>query len=147
MPSCTDYPRNHSMAPKLPRRDFADGATWGHRIVRELESGASGWIYWNMVLDVDGGPFLLDPDHGDAKDNYQHPVVVVDVAAGAYYPTGRGRRAGPKMTFRGDAAAVAAAAAPRPSRPRRRRDPPPRTIHVAAAAAPRPASAEDLCDI
>ena len=88
MASCTDYPRNHSMAPELPRRDFADGATWGHRIVRELEAGASGWIYWNLALDDQGGPFLLSPDHGDADDNYQHPVIVVDRDGSDYHPTG-----------------------------------------------------------
>ena len=45
MRDCTDYPRNHSIAPALPRRDFADGATWGHRLVREMQACASGWIY------------------------------------------------------------------------------------------------------
>ena len=86
---CTDYPRNHvGGAPDLPRRDFADGATWGHRIVRELQAGASGWIYWNLLLDQRGGPFALSPSHADADKNFQHPVVVVDTVAGTYDPTG-----------------------------------------------------------
>lgn len=75
-------------APDLPRRDFADGATWGHRIVRELEAGASGWIYWNLLLDRRGGPYALSPAHGDAADNWQHPVVVVDTEQGTFEPTG-----------------------------------------------------------
>ena len=75
-------------APDLPRRDFADGATWGHRIVRELQAGASGWIYWNLLLDQRGGPFALSPSHADADKNFQHPVVVVDTVAGTYDPTG-----------------------------------------------------------
>lgn len=86
---CTDYPRNHvGGAPDLPRRDFADGATWGHRIVKELQSGTSGWIYWNLLLDQHGGPFLLSPSHADAGENYQHPVVVVDTSTGTFHPTG-----------------------------------------------------------
>ena len=83
---CAEYPRNHSLAPPLPRRDFADGATWGHRIVREMQAGASGWIYWNLALDKDGGPSLISPGHGDPRENKQHPVVIVDLDS--YHLTG-----------------------------------------------------------
>ena len=85
---CVDYPRNVSLAPALPRRDFGDGATWGHRIVKEVQAGASGWIYWNLLLDTRGGPFNLSPSHNDGPGNYQHPVVIVDVAEGEFHPTG-----------------------------------------------------------
>ena len=85
---CTDYPRDPTLAPPLPRRDFADGVTWGSRIAKELQVGASGWIYWNLLLDTTGGPFLLSPAHGDAGKNWQHPVVVVDPKAGEFDPTG-----------------------------------------------------------
>lgn len=85
---CVDYPPNASLAPPLPRRDFADGATWGHRIVREMQAGASGWIYWNLLLDTHGGPFNLSPSHGDPTGNYQHPVIVVDPASSDFHPTG-----------------------------------------------------------
>ncbi len=88
MASCTDYPRDPSLAPPLPRTEFADGTTWGHRIVKELQSGAGGWIYWNMLLDARGGPFAYSPAHGDAKENWQQPVVVVDTATGGFRPTG-----------------------------------------------------------
>ena len=85
---CVDYPRNHSLAPPLPRRDFADGATWGHRIVRELQAGASGWIYWNLLLDLSGGPFNLSPKHNDGPNNYQHPVIIADPGRGVFHTTG-----------------------------------------------------------
>lgn len=88
MDQCTDYPRDPKLAPPLPRRDFADGSTWGHRLVKEVEAGASGWIYWNLLLDTRGGPFALSPRHGDASDNYQQPLVVVDAAKATFYPTG-----------------------------------------------------------
>ena len=88
MKECVDYPRDPNLAPPLPRTDFADGATWGHRLVRELQSGASGWIYWNLLLDASGGPFLLSPKHNDAADNLQHPLVIVDAAKGTFEPTG-----------------------------------------------------------
>eukprot|EP00466_Bigelowiella_natans_P014031 jgi/Bigna1/84188/fgenesh1_pg.125_\ len=88
MSSCTDYPRDPKLAPPLPRLDFEDGATWGHRIIKDLQSGASGWIYWNMFLDMDGGPFAYSPEHNDGPDNYQHPVVVVDGESDRFHLTG-----------------------------------------------------------
>ena len=86
--ACTDYPRDPTLAPPLPRRDFADGVTWGLRLVREMAAGASGWIYWNMLLDTRGGPFNYDPRHNDGPANWQHPVVVVDTEGGGFHPTG-----------------------------------------------------------
>jgi O-glycosyl hydrolase len=88
MKYCTDYPRSPRLnkGMKLPREDFGDGATWGHRIVEDVKAGASGWIYWNLLLNQDGGPFLLSPGHADAPGNWQHPVVVVDGAE--FRPTG-----------------------------------------------------------
>ena len=85
---CVDYPRNPALAPPLPRRDFADGVTWGHRIVREVQAGASGWIYWNLLLDTKGGPFNLSPKHQDGPRNYQHPVVIVEPDKGDFHLTG-----------------------------------------------------------
>jgi len=45
---CGDYPLT---APKLPRYDFEDGHNWGNVIMLDLEAGANGWIYWNMILN------------------------------------------------------------------------------------------------
>jgi O-glycosyl hydrolase len=72
----------------LPRRDFLDSVTWAHRIARELQAGASGWIYWNLALDSVGGPYNLSPPHADPPDNRQHGVVIVDTAGGSYALTG-----------------------------------------------------------
>jgi O-glycosyl hydrolase len=70
----TDTPRSKP----LPRYDYEDGDFWGNQIISDLESGASAWIYWNMILDEHGGPYLLSEVHRDGPDNYQHPVVIVN---------------------------------------------------------------------
>jgi len=49
--------------------------------------GASGWIYWNMILDTSGGPWLISPEHLDPVLNPQQPVIVVDVELGTFYTT------------------------------------------------------------
>lgn len=88
MQYCTDYPPDPTLAPPLPIFDFSDGPIWGHRIIKELQAGASGWIYWNLFLDMNGGPFLLDDSHNDGDGNYQHPLIIVDGINDTYYPTG-----------------------------------------------------------
>ena len=68
-------------APKdipLPRYDWEDGDFWGQQIFGDLEVGASAWIYWNMILDEKGGPWLVSPLHGNPDPNVQHPVVVIN---------------------------------------------------------------------
>ena len=85
LPKCTDWPRDPKLAPPLPRMDWADGPTWGHRIIKEVQAGASGWIYWNLLLNAQGGPFAYSPKHGDSGDNFQQPIVVVD--APSFRPT------------------------------------------------------------
>jgi glucosylceramidase len=70
----TDTQRQHPM----PYRDYADGDFWGNQIFSDLEAGASAWIYWNMILDEKGGPWLISLVHGDPDGNNQHPVVIVD---------------------------------------------------------------------
>ncbi|MBZ5619181.1 MAG: hypothetical protein LAQ69_10740 [Acidobacteriia bacterium] len=89
---CHAYEGNN--APRgmiLPNRDYADGDFWGNQIFNDLESGASAWIYWNMILDERGGPWLVSEIHRDPDDNRQHPVVIIDrqrkevVYTGLYY--------------------------------------------------------------
>jgi glucosylceramidase len=68
-------------APKnipLPRYDWEDGDFWGKQIFSDLESYASTWIYWNMILDEKGGPWLVSEVHGNPDPNVQHPVVVIN---------------------------------------------------------------------
>lgn len=64
----------------LPRRDYEDGDFWGNQIFNDLESGAAAWIYWNMILDERGGPWLISEVHGNPDHNEQHPVVIIDRA-------------------------------------------------------------------
>ena len=68
-------------APKnipLPRYDWEDGDFWGNQIFSDLEAYASAWIYWNMILDEKGGPWLVSEVHGNPDPNVQHPVVVIN---------------------------------------------------------------------
>ena len=57
---------------------FESGDAWANTIISDLEAGASAWIYWNAILDQDGGPWLVSPIHSDPEDNAQESVVVVD---------------------------------------------------------------------
>lgn len=70
----TDTPRSVV----LPKKEYEDGDFWGNQIMNDLESGTSAWIYWNMILDERGGPWLISPVHRDTDGNQQHPVVIID---------------------------------------------------------------------
>ncbi len=63
---------------KLPRYDYEDGDFWANQIFSDLETGASAWIYWNMILNEKGGPWMVSPIHGDPDPNIQQPVVVIN---------------------------------------------------------------------
>jgi len=73
---------------KLPKLDFADGDFWGNRIFDDLESGVSAWIYWNLIPDEKGGPWLVDEKHHNADKNQQHAVVVINRQRGEVTYTG-----------------------------------------------------------
>ncbi|MFN7997127.1 MAG: glycoside hydrolase family 30 beta sandwich domain-containing protein [Bryobacteraceae bacterium] len=75
---CHAYEAGTPKTMVLPNRDYADGDFWGTQIFRDLESGTSAWIYWNMILDEKGGPWAVSPVHGNPDPNVQHPVVIVD---------------------------------------------------------------------
>ena len=75
---CHAYVCGYPKTKPLPNYDYADGDFWGNEIISDLESGVSGWIYWNMVLDEKGGPWLVSEVHGDPEQNAQQPVVVVN---------------------------------------------------------------------
>lgn len=46
--------------------------------MNDMKNWVSAWIYWNMILDQDGGPWLISEKHGDPDNNRQHPVVIID---------------------------------------------------------------------
>jgi glucosylceramidase len=75
---CHAYEIGESRSLPMPLYDFKDGDVWGNMILSDLEAGASGWIYWNMVLNEKGGPWLISPVHENPDPNEQHPVVIVD---------------------------------------------------------------------
>src|SRR5215471_9992076 len=75
---CHAYVADTPETMKLPRYDFDDGDFWGNEIFSDLESDASAWIYWNLILDETGGPWLVSPVHHNPDPNVEHPVVIVD---------------------------------------------------------------------
>jgi glucosylceramidase len=89
------YALNANMPPggpsKVPVYDFSDGEFWGNMIMNDMKNWASAWIYWNMILDENGGPWLISIEHSDPDNNIQHPVVIIDrttrqvVLTGLYY--------------------------------------------------------------
>jgi glucosylceramidase len=88
---CHAYEAGTPATMTLPRTDFEDGDLWGDQIFSDIESHASAWIYWNMILDQHGGPWLVSPVHGNPDPNVQHPLVIIDrdskraTYTGAYY--------------------------------------------------------------
>jgi glucosylceramidase len=72
------FPPDYPFVKKPPIYDFADGELWGNAIMGDMKNWVSGWIYWNMILDQDGGPWLVSPEHGDPENNRQHPVVIIN---------------------------------------------------------------------
>jgi glucosylceramidase len=73
---------------KVPVYDFSDGEFWGNMIMNDMKNWASAWIYWNMILDEKGGPWLISDIHGDPDNNFQHPVVVINRQTGKVSYTG-----------------------------------------------------------
>jgi glucosylceramidase len=57
---------------------WSDGEVWGAIILHDLAAGANAWTYWNMILDQDGGPWLISEEHGNPVANAQMSVVVID---------------------------------------------------------------------
>jgi glucosylceramidase len=72
------WPPEYNGLKALPKYEFSDGEFWGNMIVNDLKNWVSGWIYWNMILDQNGGPWLISEEHGDPNPNIQHPVVIVN---------------------------------------------------------------------
>jgi hypothetical protein len=62
----------------IPRDNYEDSDVWINQITSDLEAGSSGWTYWNMILDQNGGPWLISPIHHDPDDNVQQPVVIIN---------------------------------------------------------------------
>lgn len=62
----------------LPRYEFEDGDWWGHQIFSDIEAGAAGWTYWNLILDQRGGPWLVSLVHRNPENNAQQPVVIIN---------------------------------------------------------------------
>lgn len=55
--------------------DYLNGEKWGREIITDMRYGIGGWIYWNMVLDQNGGP--VHP-----MSAAQDPLIMVNTATG-----------------------------------------------------------------
>ena len=73
---------------RLPVYEFSDGEFWGNMIMNDMKNWASAWIYWNMILDEKGGPWLVSTEHGDPDNNTQHPVVIIERKSKKVFYTG-----------------------------------------------------------
>jgi glucosylceramidase len=85
---CYAYEAGTPKSMKLPRADFADGNFWGNEIFNDLEASTSAWVYWNLILNQDGGPWSISPVHGNPDPNVQQPVVIIDEHSGQVAYTG-----------------------------------------------------------
>ena len=85
---CYAYEAGTPRSMPLPRYDFADGDFWGNVIFNDLEASASGWVYWNMILNQKGGPWSVSPMHGNPDPNAQNAVVIIDQQTGKVTYTG-----------------------------------------------------------
>ena len=85
------FPVDYPFTKKPPILEFGDGELWGNTIMNDMKNWVSGWIYWNMILDKDGGPWLVSQIHSDPDNNFQHPVVIINtetkqtIYTGLYY--------------------------------------------------------------
>ncbi len=75
---CYAYEAGTPKSFALPRYEFEDGDYWGQQIFNDLENYASAWIYWNAVLDEEGGPWSVSYLHGNPDPNVQHPVIIIN---------------------------------------------------------------------
>jgi len=85
---CYAYDAGTPHTTPLPQYDFADGSFWGNMIFSDIRAGASAWVYWNMILDQHGGPWMVSPVHRDPDPNAQQPVVVINRETKKVYYTG-----------------------------------------------------------
>lgn len=83
-----DY-QTDGYCPDIPRNDFEDSMQWGQMLFADFNiAGVSAWIYWNLILDPAGGPWLISPPHNDPVKNPQQPVIIADPNTGTYTLTG-----------------------------------------------------------
>ena len=75
---CYAYQAGTPKTKKLPCYDFEDGDFWGRQIFQDIQSGASAWIYWNLILNEEGGPWAVSSVHGNPDPNVQHSLVIVN---------------------------------------------------------------------
>jgi glucosylceramidase len=63
--------------PLVPRFSFADLVFYAEQLIRDVESGVSTWLYWNMILDETGGPWAISDPHRNPDGNLQPALVTI----------------------------------------------------------------------
>jgi len=85
----SDYYPPTSGCPEIPRYDFEDAMQWGKMMFVDFNIvNANAWIYWNLILDKSGGPWVISPPHNDPVKNPQQPIIIADPTTGEYWRTG-----------------------------------------------------------
>ena len=74
--------------PALPFDSFQSALQWYRMLIADFRSGASAWIYWNMILNSKGGPHLTSIAHNDPVVDIQQPLVIVNAISNSYSLTG-----------------------------------------------------------
>ena len=85
---CHVYGDAPPAASSSPADDFEVGAGWGSTLASDVQSGASAWIYWNLILDQHGGPWMASPKHRDPDPNSQESVIVINRETKKVFYTG-----------------------------------------------------------
>lgn len=63
-----------------------DAELWGKMISRDLIAGTSAWLFWNLFIDPEGGPWNTDPfNTGYPQDG----LIVIDPETGSWSPTAK----------------------------------------------------------
>merc|ERR1711871_1743908 len=84
-----DYNPELTGCSDIPRYDFNDATQWAKMMYTDFNViEANAWIYWNMILDTNGGPWLISPKHNDPVKNPPQPVIIADPITGKYWRTG-----------------------------------------------------------
>lgn len=64
----------------------ADAQGWAETVIDDLVNGTSGWLFWNLYVDPEGGPWNQDPfNRGYPQDG----VVVVNPEGNAWKSTAK----------------------------------------------------------
>ncbi len=72
-PGYSNWMSEYTAINTAPHTNYSDGETWGNTIMNDVRHGDGGWIYWNMILNQNGGPYA-------STSGPQDPLVEIDTS-------------------------------------------------------------------